>query len=86
MPATISSSVAGPVIINSEDSPLTITSCTGSVTSTGPGDDGIDQGNVGIVQIVNAGEIGSSYGTGVSGRVGFVTNTGSISRCRLHNR
>lgn len=78
MARTINTSVTGPVVIGSGDSPLNITS-TGSVTSTGSGEDGIDQVLSGAVTVDNAGEIASSDGTGVSLRVGFIANTGSIS-------
>jgi hypothetical protein len=78
MARTINTSVTGPVVIGSGDSPLNITS-TGSVTSTGLGEDGIDAGLVGIAIVDNAGEIASSDGTGVSLINGFLANTGSIS-------
>jgi hypothetical protein len=60
MARTISTSVAGPVVLTSTDTPLTITS-TGSVASTGTAD-GIDGGSGTTWTIANYGTVSAAGG------------------------
>ena len=77
---TISTSIAGPVILGAADNPLTVTS-TGAVTLTAAGADAIDGPAIASVWTVsNAGVISSALGTGLSlASSGIVTNSGSTS-------
>src|SRR5579864_6896857 len=74
---TISGTVTGPIKLTGGSNPLTITS-TGTVTSTGNLVDAIDGGS-GTWTIVNAGDISSLRGDGISlvGK-GIVSNSGTI--------
>jgi hypothetical protein len=79
MPRTISSSVTGPVTLAfPTDNPLTITS-TGTVTSTGAGNDGID-GSGGAWTVGNSGTVssGNADGFNLSGGATLTNNAGGV--------
>ena len=79
MARSISTSIAGPVILLGADNPLTITS-TGEVIASGPAADGIDGAAGTTWTIHNAGTVSSStrYGISLAG-AGAITNSGAIS-------
>ena len=79
MSRTINTGVTGPVTLNpATDNPLTITS-TGTVTSTGAGNDGID-GSGAAWTVGNAGNVssGSADGFNLSGGATFTNNAGGV--------
>ncbi|MBW0001941.1 MAG: VCBS repeat-containing protein [Hyphomicrobiales bacterium] len=79
MAKTINSSVTGPVTLAfPTDNPLTITS-TGTVTSTGAGNDGVD-GSGGAWTVGNSGTVssGSADGFNLSGGATLTNNLGGV--------
>ena len=78
MARTITTKLTGPLTLKPSDNPLTITA-SGSVTSTGAGQDAIDGGTNATWSVTNRGSINSSSGIGLSllGNAG-VGNYGSI--------
>ena len=76
---SISGPVQGPLTLTSADNPLLITA-TGSVASTGAGNDAIDGGAGVDWQITNFGTVSSTSGFGINltGQ-GTISNSGSIS-------
>ena len=78
MARTITTKLTGPLTLKPSDNPLTITA-SGSVTSTGAGQDAIDGGTNATWSVTNRGSINSSSGIGLSllGSAG-VGNYGSI--------
>ena len=89
MPRTISTSVPGPVTLNpATDNPLTITS-TGTVTSTGVGNDGIDGAAATPPPwtVTSSGSVSSASADGIrlSGAADVTNNAGgSITSAGTH--